>query len=177
MNQKLKNIYTFEGWEQRNGIWVRFWHASKENIVVTTGLNEIQNKFWKGVAYTATPYVGLITNTSFGSIALANTAAKIVTVVPGGADNQWREFTGYSESLRQALTMGTSTAGAIDSSASVAVFTVTTDFTLNGAFVATSSVKGGTGGILIGAASASSTQAFVIGQQVRIIIASTLANE
>lgn len=177
MVNTIKNIYTFEGWEQIDGIWRCFWQAKKENLVVTTGLNDIQNKYWAGVAYTALHYVGLVNNANFSAIALTDTAAKITTAAPTGATNQWREFTGYSESLRQALTMGTAVAGVIDSSASVAVFTVTADFTLNGAFVGTSSVKGGVAGTLIGAASAPSTQAFTIGQQVRIIVVSTLANE
>lgn len=176
MKTGIENHYIFEGWENVNGIWRRFWRDRSKNLVVTTGLNEYQKEFWTGAAYTAALFVGLVNNANFGSIALTDTAAKIVTGVPAGGDNQWRESTSYSESVRQTLLMGTAVAGAIDNSSSVATFTVTTGFTLKGAFVVTNSTKGGTSGILIGAAAAASTQAFTTGQQVRIIISSTLAN-
>lgn len=176
MKNQLINIYTFEGWEQVDGIWRRFWQSKNKNMIVTQGLNEIQTQFWKGSAYTATLYIGLINDASFGSIALTDVAADIVTSVPGVGDNQWSEYIDYSESLRQALIMGTSTNGSLDNSSSVATFTVDVDFDLNGAFIATTSTPGGTSGKLIGAASAASVQPFTVGQQVRIIISSTLTN-
>jgi hypothetical protein len=175
-NLGIKNYYRFEGWELISGIWKPFWRSGNFNIVPTEGLNEIQNKFWAGSAYTAAIYVGLIRTDNFGSVALTDTAAKIVTGVPGGSDNQWREFVGYSEATRQALVMGTAVSGAIDSSASPAVFTVTADFTLQGGLLSTASGKAAVTGKLVGATSATSTQAFLIGQQVRVIISSTLAN-
>lgn len=172
----LRNLYTFEKWEQVNGIWQKKSVMRAYNIVPTEGLNEIQTEFWKGSAYTAAIYVGIIRTDNFTAVALTDTAAKIVTGVPGGGDNQWREFVGYSEGTRQATVFGSAVGGAIDTSASPAVFTVTADFTLQGGLLSTDSAKGGVAGKLIGATSAPSTQAFTIGQQVRITISSTLAN-
>lgn len=170
------NRYRFERWELDRGIWRRSWFEETHNLVVTQGLNEIQKEFWTGAAYTAALFVGLIRTDNFGSIVLGDTAAKIVTGVPAGGDNQWREFTGYSQATRPVLTMGAVTAGSLDNSAMQAIFDVTSNFTLQGGLVATSSVKGGTGGLLIGAASFASQIPFAIGQQVRVTISSTLSN-
>lgn len=175
MRVGTSGIFIFSGWELRSGIWTKFYEARSKNMVVTEGLNEIQSKFWSGSSYTAALYVGIINNAGFGSIALGNTAAKIVTTAPGVGDNQWEEFTGYSESTRQALTMGTPVAGALDNSASLAAFTVSSDFTFKGGFIVTASGKGATTGKLI-AATTVATQAFTAGQQVRIQYQNTLAN-
>jgi len=166
----LKNLYTFERWEKKNGVWVKNAQTRALNIVPTQGLNEIQKEFWTGVAYTASLYVGLIPTTSFTAVALTDVAAQI------NGTNGWIEFVGYSESVRQTLTMGSPVGGAIDNSSSQAVFTVTSNFTLQGGFVVTSNVKGGTGGLLIGDVSAPSQIPFTIGQQVRVTVSSTLSN-
>lgn len=174
--EKFGQTFIFQGWELRSGIWNQFSETREHNLVPTQGLNERQTEFWKGSAYTAAFYVGIIRTDNFGSVQLTDTAAKIVTGIPAGGDNQWREFVGYSESVRQTLVLGTSVSGSIDNSASPATFTVTADFTLQGGFISTSSVKAGITGKLISATSAGSTQPFLIGQQVRIIIISGLAN-
>jgi len=173
---KIINRYQFEGWKKVNGVWRQFYETEAKNIVPTEGLNEIQTEFWKGAAYTAAIYVGIIRTDNFTTVALTDTAAKIVTGVPAGGDNQWREFVGYSEATRQATVFGSAVSGSIDTSASPAVFTVTANFTLQGGLLSTDSAKGGGVGKLIGATSAPSTQAFTIGQQVRITISSTLSN-
>ncbi len=172
----LRNLYTFEKWALVDGLWRKLSTLRAMNIVPTEGLNEIQTEFWKGSSYTAAIYVGLIRTDNFTAVALTDTAAKIVTSVPGAGDNQWREFVGYSESTRQATVFGTAVSGAIDTSASPAIFTVTADFTLQGGLLSTVSGKAATTGKLIGAVSAPSTQAFLIGQQVRITVSSTLSN-
>lgn len=166
----LTNLYRFERWEKIGKFFHRVEMTESENIVVTEGLNEIQTEFWKGSAYTAGLFVGLIPTTSFSAVALTDTAAQI------NGSNAWVEFSGYSETVRQTLSMGTAVGGALDSSASQAIFTVTSAFSLQGGFVATSSVKGGTTGKLIGATSAPSIIAYAIGQQVRITVSSTLSN-
>lgn len=166
----LTNKVKFERWEKVNGIWRETYHSEKRNLVVTTGLNEFQKEFWTGAAYTASLFIGLINNALFTSIALGDTAAQI------NGTNAWKEVILYSEANRQTLTMGTAVAGSLDNSAAQAIFTVSTGFTLNGAFISTSNVKNGTGGILIGAVSAPSPIPFLIGQQIRITISSTLSN-
>lgn len=166
----LKNLYCFERWEEKNGIWVRSARTHSLNIVPTQGLNEIQKQFWTGNVYIASFFVGIIPATSFTAVALTDTAAQI------NGSNGWIEFSGYSEGVRQTLTMGSAMSGAIDNSASQAVFTVTSNFTLQGGFVATVSPIGSTGGLLIGATSAPSPIPYTVGQQVRITISSTLSN-
>lgn len=165
-----KHHFIFERWTKVKGLWVCDWRSKSKNLVPTQGLNFEQNTLFNGSAYTAGFFVGLIDNASFSAIALTDTAAQI------GGSNGWLEFTGYSEGTRQTLTMGTSVAGSIDSSAAPAVFMVSTGFTLNGGFVITDDTKGGTAGVLYSATSNGSPVPFVIGQQVRIVIVSVLAN-
>lgn len=173
---RLQNLYTFERWELKNGIFQTTAKTHAFNIVPTEGLNEDQKQIWTTGAVSRTLYVGLITTLNFTAVALSDTAAKIVTGVPGGGDNQWREFVGYSEGVRQTLTMGAPVAGAIDNSSSQAIFTVTSNFTLQGGFVSSSNVKGGTAGALLGDVSAPSQIPYTIGQQVRVTVSSTLSN-
>lgn len=166
----LKNLYSFEKWENVNGLWVKKAVTRAMNIVPTQGLNEIQKEFWTGNVYVASFFVGIIPAAGFTTVALTDTAAQI------NGTNGWTEFVGYSEAVRQILSMGSPMSGAIDNSASQAVFTVTANFTLQGGFVATVNGKGSTGGLLIGATSAPSPIPYTIGQQVRITVSSTLSN-
>jgi len=141
-NLKIYAHYVF--YDQNGNV-----RARVRNLVTTEGLNDILTKYFKGSAYTATPFVGIINNTGYIAIAGGDTAAKITTSSPGGANNGWAEFTTYAAATRPALTLGTAVAGAIDNSASLASFTLSADLTIKGAFLVTSSTKGGTGGVLI----------------------------
>jgi hypothetical protein len=166
----ISNLYHFERWEKVNGLWVNSHKSEKKNLVVTQGLNYWQTNFWKGSAYTAAFYIGLIDNASFSAIALTDTAAQI------NGTNGWLESSHYSETVRQTLTMGTATSGQLDNTLATAIFTCNSGFTLNGAFISTSNVKAGTSGNLIGAASAPSPIIYASGQQIRIVISSTISN-
>ncbi len=125
------------------------------NVVTTEGKNDTLTQYFKGSSYTATWFVGLVNNAGFTAFAATDTAAQI------NGTNQWTEWTTYSESVRQTLTLGTASAGSIDNSAAKATFTISGSGTLNGAFIASSSTKAGTAGKLYGAGSFASTQAVV----------------
>lgn len=125
------------------------------NVVTTEGKNDTLNKYFKGSAYTAAWFVGLVNNAGFSTFAATDTAAQI------NGTNGWTEWTTYSESVRQTLTLGTPSAGSVDNSASKATFTISGSGTLNGAFIASSSTKAGTAGVLYGAGSFASTQSVV----------------
>ncbi len=125
------------------------------NVVTTEGKNDTLTQYFKGSAYTATWFVGLVNNAGFTAFAATDTAAQI------NGTNQWTEWTTYSESVRQTLTLGTPSAGSVDNSASKAVFTQSGSGTLNGAFIVSSSTKAGTAGKLYGAGSFSATRAVV----------------
>lgn len=112
---------------------------SAHNRVVTAGLTDIVDKYFKGSAYTAAHYVGLTDGTP--TIA----AGDIMSSHVG-----WTEITNYTEANRQTFTPGTVSAGAVDNSGSKATFTADTGgFTTGGAFLTDNSTRGGTTGTLV----------------------------
>lgn len=166
----LENHYHIEAHDSEGNLK---WVEDIFNRVPTEGLNDILTKYLKGSSYTATWFVGLIDNASFGSLQATDTAAKISTTANPPTTNDWQESTAYSESVRQALTLGTASAGSIDNSASRAVFSINATKTINGAFVISNSTKGGTSGVLYGEASFSSPRSLVNGDTLTITITLT----
>ncbi len=138
LETRFKNKYKFECYGSDGKLK---WAEEVYNIVVNEGLDEILNKFWKGSAYSAVHYVGLISTTP--------TIAATDTMVTHAG---WSEITGYSEAVRQTLTLGAVSAQSVNNSAVKAVFNINATVTIGGAFVTTNSTKAGTTGILIGGA-------------------------
>jgi hypothetical protein len=154
-----------------DGRWRRKlkWIVETPNLTVTEGLNDLLTKYFKGSAYTAAWFVGLIDNAGFSALAAGDTAAQI-----GGA-NGWAEATAYSETVRQTLTLGSASAGSIDNSASKAVFSINGTVTVKGAFVVTSSTKSGTSGILYGEAAFGSARSLLSGDTLTVTATLTAA--
>jgi hypothetical protein len=107
------------------------WRETVKNLVVTQGLNDIIDKYFKGSAYTAAWFMGL---KSTGAPDAADTLAAPVN---------WTEINPYSGN-RKAITFG-STAGGSNTASAVS-FAITSTATVAGAFIA--SVASGTSGIL-----------------------------
>jgi len=121
------------------------WQAQEHNLVVNVGLKDMNEKYFTGSSYTAAWYLGL-----YGAAASNNPAASDTMSSHAG----WTEVTTYSESTRPQCTFGTSTTAdpsVISNSASVAVFSINGTATVGGAFLTTSSTKGGTTGTLFSA--------------------------
>jgi hypothetical protein len=116
------------------------WSGKMHNLVVNTGLQDMNNKYFKGSSYTAAFYLGLVTGpASSTTFAAADTLA---------SHAGWTELTGYSGN-RKAVTFGTPTTASpsvIDSTASPSSFAITATATVAGAFICT--VASGTSGIL-----------------------------
>lgn len=109
------------------------------NLVVTVGLTDIVDKYFKGSTYTAAHYVGLTDGTP--NVVAGNTM---------GSHAGWTEITNYTEANRQTFTPGTVSAGAVDNSGSKATFTADTGgFTAGGAFLADDNTRGGSSGTLV----------------------------
>ena len=116
------------------------WENEFHNLVVNEGLQDLNNKYFKGSTYTAAWYLGLVTGPGSGTTYSATDTL---------ASKAWTEFTNYSGD-RKAVTFGTPTLAdpsVISNSASPSVFSITGGGgTVAGAFLA--SVATGTSGIL-----------------------------
>ena len=120
------------------------WEEKNPNLVVNEGLQDMNDKYFAGVTYSATWYLGLITGPGSGTtIAAGNTLASHIG---------WTEYTDYTGD-RKAVTFGGATLAdpsVIDNSASPSAFVITAPGgTVAGAFLA--SVDTGTAGILFSA--------------------------
>jgi hypothetical protein len=108
------------------------WEDSAKNLVVNTGLQDMNTKYFKGVSYSAAWYIGLVQGPASGNTyAAGNTLASHIG---------WTEDTNYSGGNRATATFGTATTAdpsVIDNSGSVAVFSITGTTTIAGAFLTT----------------------------------------
>lgn len=105
------------------------WTDTAKNIVVNTGLQDMNTKYFKGSNYTAAWYIGLVSNTNFSAYAAGDTLA---------SHTGWEETVAYSGGNRATATFGTATTAdpsVIDNSGSVAVFNMTGTVTVKGAFL------------------------------------------
>jgi hypothetical protein len=138
------------------------WEDHSDNLVVTAGLNDILDKYYKGATYTAAHYVGL---KLAGTIAAGDTMS---------SHAGWAESSAYSNANRPTLTMGTVAAGSVDNSASKASFTINGTATITGAFVSTNNTKGGTTGTLVGATDFSVSRSVISGDTLDVTVTASL---
>jgi hypothetical protein len=132
------------------------WEDGFPNLVVTTGKNDLLNKYFLGSSYTAAFFVGL---KGAGTIAAGDTMA---------SHAGWSEITGYSNATRPAFTAASSTAGSSTNSASPAVFNINATNTVAGCFITTNSTVGGTTGTLFSAADFASSRAVLSGDTLTV---------
>lgn len=120
------------------------WEEKNPNLVVNEGLQDMNDKYFAGVAYSAAWYLGLITGPGSGTtIAAGDTLA---------SHAGWTEYSDYTGN-RKAVTFGSATLAdpsVIDNSGSPNAFVITAPGgTVAGAFLA--SVATGSSGILFSA--------------------------
>lgn len=118
------------------------WTEDFHNLVVNTGLQMINTQIFKGVTYTATWYIGLVTGPG-----ASNTYAAGDTMASHAG---WTENTNYAQTARPTMSFGSAslTDPSVISTASAAAFTINATGTIAGAFVTTDNTKGGTTGTL-----------------------------
>jgi hypothetical protein len=106
------------------------WEDSAKNLVVNVGLQDMNDKYFKGSGYTAGWYIGLVEGP-----ASSNTYAAGDTLASHAG---WTENEDYSGTDRIGAVFGSPTAAdpsVIDNSGSVAVFAITGSATIAGAFL------------------------------------------
>lgn len=158
---KMKNTYRFECFDALGNLK---WVEEVPNLVVDAGINDLLTQYFKGSAYTAAFFVGLIDNASFSAIAAADTMA---------SHAGWLESAAYSNANRPSLTLGSVASKSVDNSASQASFSINATATINGAFVTTNSTKSGTTGTLYGAASFAGTRSVLSGDVLNVTVTLT----
>jgi hypothetical protein len=118
------------------------WEDTFNNLVVTVGKNDLLTQYFKGAAYTAAWYLGLVDGTSSPTYAAGDTMS---------SHAGWTESVAYSNSTRPAPSFGSASAGSLATTATA--FTINGTATIAGAFMTTGSAKSGTTGTLYSAGS------------------------
>ena len=120
------------------------WEESAHNLVVNTGLQDMNTQYFKGSGYSAAWYLGLVTGPGSGNTyAAGNTLA---------SHAGWTEDANYTGN-RKAVSFGTATTAdpsVITNTASPAQFTMNATTTIAGAFLCNAS--SGTSGTLFSVA-------------------------
>jgi len=140
------------------------WRELNDNLIVTVGLNDLLDKYFKGSSYTAAWYIGL---KGTGTALAADTMS---------SHSSWAVDANYSESVRQTLTLGTPSAGSVNNSASKATFSINGTTTIYGAFLTSSNTKSGTAGTLYGVVDFGSSRAVISGDTLEITVTLTAAS-
>lgn len=134
---------------------------SVRNLIPTEGLNYILNAAFKGGAQYATLYAGLYEGN--------------YTPIPGDTMAAFpaaaTECTTYTSTTRPAVTFGTVASGNMDNLSNLVQFTGNADRTIYGGFLSTSSVKGGTTGVLCSVVRAPSTKTLSNGGRIEVALA------
>lgn len=141
LNQQAKfgGVFTVECRDAEGNLK---WTEEFPNLVVNTGLQYINTQFFKGVTYTATWYMGLVTGPGAG-----NTYAAGDTMASHAG---WTENNGYVQTARPTMSFGTASTAdpSVIATSTPVVFTMNTTTNVAGAFVTTDNTKGGTTGTL-----------------------------
>lgn len=107
------------------------WADTAKNLVTNQGLQNMNTEYFKGAAYTAAWFLGLINASPAPSYAAGDTMA---------SHAGWVETTAYSGTNRATATFGTATTAdpsVINNSGSQASFAITGTVTVAGAFLTT----------------------------------------
>ena len=158
--KRLKTHYKIEAFRDGKLLWTEEF----ENLVVDDGLDDSLDKHLKAAAYTAAWYVGL-----------TDGAPTFDPTDDMSSHVGWSELTTYDEAVRQTLVLGAVASQSVDNSASKAVFTISGTATFGGAFVVTTSDKGGSTGILYGGGVFTQDRALIDNDVLNVTITCTAA--
>ena len=156
----VKQIGRFWGTISKGGIIIPF---EFPNGMTTAGLNALASAELGGGTQYTTWYLGLINNSGYTAIAVADTSASH----PG-----WTELTDYTASNRPPVSFGAPASGVIATSSAVS-FTMNATVSVKKAFLITNDLKGGSIGIMRAHGVFDSAQAFSSGEVFTINYSST----
>lgn len=123
------------------------WEDSCHNLVVNAGLQDMNNKYFKGSSYTAAWYLGLVDASGFSAYSANDTMA---------SHSGWTETTDYSGANRGTVTFGTPTTAdpsVVTNSSSATQFSITGTVTVKGAFLTATQDKTTNSGVLFSVSS------------------------
>ena len=161
LNLGISQHYKFECFDKEGNLK---WTEEIDNLVTTVGLNTYLDYTLK-TGQAAPPWY----------VALKNTGTPVAGDTMG-SHGSWTENVTYSDANRQTLTLGTIAAGAVDNSASKAVFNINGTTTIYGAFVTSVNTKSGTTGILLGVGDFASSRAVINGDILNVTITFTITS-
>ena len=141
----------------RDGKVIDKW--SDHNLVTNEGLNDLLQVYLGNGTQKTTWYVGLFEKSNY-TPAATDTAANI-------ASNS-TETTAYTESTRPEWVEAAASAQSITNSANKATFTINATKTIYGAFLVSSSTKGGTAGVLFASTKFSASRSVVATDQLLV---------
>lgn len=123
------------------------WEDSCHNIVVNAGLQDMNDKYFNGSAYTATWYLGLVDAAGFSAYSANDTMA---------SHAGWSETVAYSGTDRGTVTFGTPTTAdpsVVTNSAAATQFNMTGTVTVKGALLTATANKTTNSGVLFSVSS------------------------
>lgn len=112
------------------------------NLVVTEGLNHLLNVYFGGTTAVSPWYLGIF----------SGNYTPVATVTAATIASASTEFTAYSSATRPEFVEAAAASGSMTNSASRASFVFTSAATIYGAFLVSTSTKGGSTGVLFSAA-------------------------
>jgi hypothetical protein len=159
-NAKASGRFTLECRDAQGNVK---WLAEESNLVVNVGLAQMAGSALAGATQATTWYIGL-----YGAGA-SNTPAAGDTMASHAG---WIEITPYANVTRTAVVFTAATTAnpsVVTNSASPASFSINASATVGGAFLTSSSTKGGTAGILFSAADFTSGDRTVISGDILLV--------
>lgn len=136
------------------------------NLIPTAARNDMLDKYLAASGYTAAWYVSLVDSTGYTGVAAGDTAA---------SHSGWAEYTSYSEATRPAIAWAAASAGSKAFSSAIN-FTIPGSVTLKGCMIASSSTKGGAGGLLYSAGTFTEGDRVIVGSALLAVSYSTVLN-
>ena len=170
MKQELRigGIFTYE--HIRDGKVIDTWE--EPNLVVDQGLNHIVNVVFGADSKLYQSYVGIYAN-NYTPLA-ANVAATFSGV--GVASEITTEISNATIPAWAGYTAPATTTKSLSNSASPAIFSFTAGASVNGAFLASSSAKAGTTGVLFAASKFPATRTMLTGDVLSVIYTISVAS-